>query len=219
MIYQVAWQRMLVIFSGADVHAATVVVAAFMAGLGCGSLAGGQLADRVSRRAQHRALRGGGTGRGRIRFLQRYAVLRRPLRASGPGSTSASAPPAVILLFALLWPTCLMGASMPLLARGLTNDVRRAASTVGWLYGINTLGAAVGALGTTWLLLPQAGMAGTVRVAALLNLACAAAAIPLALAGRGGLSLGCARATAGRPRCRAGQRRGGCRWSRHGGHW
>jgi len=50
MIYQVAWQRMLVIFSGADVHAATVVVAAFMAGLGCGSLAGGQVADRVSRR-------------------------------------------------------------------------------------------------------------------------------------------------------------------------
>src|SRR4029079_5961775 len=49
LVYQVAWQRMLVIFSGADVHAATIVVAAFMAGLGCGSLGGGQLADRVSR--------------------------------------------------------------------------------------------------------------------------------------------------------------------------
>lgn len=59
-------------------------------------------------------------------------------------------PPAAVLLFALIWPTCLMGASLPLLARGLTNDVRRAAATVGALYGANTLGAAIGALGTTF---------------------------------------------------------------------
>src|SRR5947207_2152166 len=50
LVYQVAWQRMLVMFSGADVHAATIVVTAFMAGLGCGSLVSGQIADRVSRR-------------------------------------------------------------------------------------------------------------------------------------------------------------------------
>src|ERR671919_1533024 len=49
LLYQVTWQRMLVIFSGADVYSATMVIAAFMAGLGCGSLAGGYLADRLSR--------------------------------------------------------------------------------------------------------------------------------------------------------------------------
>ena len=38
LVYQVVWQRMLVLFSGADVHSATIVVAAFMAGLGCGSV-------------------------------------------------------------------------------------------------------------------------------------------------------------------------------------
>ncbi|MEO8257498.1 MAG: hypothetical protein ABI868_09145 [Acidobacteriota bacterium] len=82
-------------------------------------------------------------------------------------------------------PICLDSrASLPLLARGLTDDVRRAASTLGRLYGVNTLGAAAGALGSTWLLLPQAGMGGTVRVAALVNIVCAAAAIPLALAAR-----------------------------------
>jgi hypothetical protein len=48
LVYQVVWQRTLTIFSGADVHSATVVVAAFMAGLGCGSLVGGHLADRLS---------------------------------------------------------------------------------------------------------------------------------------------------------------------------
>jgi spermidine synthase len=180
LVYQVAWQRMLVIFSGADVHAATIVVAAFMAGLGCGSLGGGQMADRVSRRtslALFAAAELAVAGFGLVSHTLFYDVLYARL-GQLPIGLSATA---LVLLFALLWPTFFMGASLPLLARSLTNDVRRAASTVGWLYGINTLGAAAGAVGTTWLLLPQAGIVGTVRVAALLNIACAAGAILLAL--------------------------------------
>jgi predicted membrane-bound spermidine synthase len=48
LVYQVIWQRLLVIFSGADVYSVTIIVAAFMAGLGLGSLGGGRLADRLS---------------------------------------------------------------------------------------------------------------------------------------------------------------------------
>jgi spermidine synthase len=51
LLYQVIWQRMLAIFSGADIYSATIIVAAFMGGLGTGHLAGGHAADRVSRRA------------------------------------------------------------------------------------------------------------------------------------------------------------------------
>ena len=47
LLYQVVWQRMLAIFSGVDVYSVTIIVAAFMAGLGCGNLAGGHLADRI----------------------------------------------------------------------------------------------------------------------------------------------------------------------------
>ncbi|MEO8258193.1 MAG: fused MFS/spermidine synthase [Acidobacteriota bacterium] len=181
LVYQVAWQRMLVIFSGADVHAATIVVAAFMAGLGCGSLGGGQLADRVSRRTSLSLFAAAElcvAGFGLVSPPLFYDFLYRQLGQVqiGLGAT------ALVLMFALLWPTFLMGASLPLLARGLTHDVRRAASTVGWLYGANTLGAAAGAVATTWLLLPQAGITGAVRAAALLNIACAAAAIALAQA-------------------------------------
>jgi spermidine synthase len=46
LVYQVIWQRLLVVFSGADVFSATVIVAAFMGGLGVGHLAGGHVADR-----------------------------------------------------------------------------------------------------------------------------------------------------------------------------
>ncbi len=50
LLYQVVWQRVLVLLTGADMHSATLVVAAFMAGPGTGSVVGGHVADRVSRR-------------------------------------------------------------------------------------------------------------------------------------------------------------------------
>jgi MFS family permease len=50
LVYQVVWQRMLVAFSGADVYSSTVIIAAFMAGLGIGNLGGGHIADRLPRR-------------------------------------------------------------------------------------------------------------------------------------------------------------------------
>ena len=52
LLYQTIWQRMLGFFSGVDVYSVTITVAAFMAGLGCGSLAGGHLADRLSSKSR-----------------------------------------------------------------------------------------------------------------------------------------------------------------------
>ena len=183
LMYQVAWQRMLVIFSGADVHSATIVVAAFMAGLGCGSVTSGSIADRVSATrslALFAAAELAVAAFGLLSPTLFYHVLyeRAGQMPIGLGTT------ALVLLVALLWPTFLMGASLPFLARALTRDVSGAASTVGWLYGMNTMGAAMGALATTFLFLPQVGIAGSVRVAALLNVACATASLPLALAAR-----------------------------------
>src|SRR2546430_12606019 len=66
-----------------------------------------------------------------------------------------------------------MGVSLPLLAKALTRDVGDAAPTIGRLYGINTLGAAIGALVTTWILLPQLGLEQSLKVGAALNFACA----------------------------------------------
>src|SRR5688572_23629360 len=50
LLYQVVWQRMLTFFGGADIYAVTIIVSAFMGGLGFGSLAGGYLADRFDNR-------------------------------------------------------------------------------------------------------------------------------------------------------------------------
>lgn len=180
LLYQVIWQRMLVIFSGADVYSATLIVAAFMTGLGAGNLAGGHIADRLSRRASlilfglaELAIAGFGIFSAALYYdllYQRMGHLH-----IAPGVVAG------ILFASLLWPTFFMGASLPLLARSLTERIERAAFTVGTLYGFNTLGAAMGAMVATWWLLPRLGLEGSLQVGAILNLVCAAVLLPVAL--------------------------------------
>jgi spermidine synthase len=179
LLYQVIWQRLLAIFSGSDVYSATVIVAAFMAGLGLGSLAGGHAADRVSRRTSLALFAGTELAVGAFGALSAwlyYEVVYRQLGQRGLDRASIGG----VLFLSLLWPTFFMGASLPLLARALTDRVERAAASVGALYGFNAMGASIGALLSTWLLLPTVGLAGSLRVGALVNLACALLVLPLA---------------------------------------
>ena len=177
------WQRLLTFFSGADVYSVTIIVAAFMGGLGFGSLAGGHLADRLHPRGRLLAFALCEAAISAFAFVSVpliYGVLylrlgERPL---------PSAAVAAVLFLTLLWPTFFMGLSLPLLARVLTEDAPRSAERIGALYGWNTLGAAGGALTTVWILARALGFGGSILVGALLNLACAGAA--LLLAGRAG---------------------------------
>ena len=49
LVYQVLWMRLLALVFGVTIHAASTVLAAFMAGLALGSAAAGRVADRVRR--------------------------------------------------------------------------------------------------------------------------------------------------------------------------
>jgi spermidine synthase len=181
LLYQVIWQRMLALFSGADVFSVTIVVSAFMAGLGCGNFAGGHLADRLSR----------------VRCLWLFAAAELAIALFAIVSKTlyydvlyvqhadwarSSAVLACVLFSAVLWPTFFMGLSLPLLTRAVTPALDLAARTVGGLYGWNTLGAAAGALVTTWLLLRRFDLPTCLRIGAALNLSCAAIALPIGLA-------------------------------------
>ena len=144
LLYQVVWQRLLVLFSGADVVSVTIIVAAFMAGLGCGSLAGGRLADRLDARRNLWAFALAELAIGLFGLVSKtlyYDVLYGgfPQLASTPGRA------ALILFASLLPPTFCMGLSLPLLARALTGTLAATGRVVGSLYGWNTMGAAAGA--------------------------------------------------------------------------
>ena len=178
---QVVWQRVISIHGGVDLFSTTTVVAAFMAGLGLGNLAGGTLADRLGARRSILAFAVANLGIGLFGWAS-IAIFYDGYRALAP--TLQSLPAAFAFHFLLLFvPTTLMGLSLPLLSRGVVRNVAEAASVVGRLYAVNTLGAAVGAAVAGWLLLGNLGFDGTVRLASSLNLVAAVAVLALWRAG------------------------------------
>src|SRR5438132_6185764 len=172
LLYQVVWQRLLVFFSGSDVYSVTLIVTAFMAGLGVGNLVGGHLADRLSRGLNlimfviaELAIMGFGLlSKG---FFYDFLYTRHAELAQSGGVLWT------ILFLSLLWPTFFMGVSLPMLAKALTSNILAAAPTIGGLYGANTLGAATGAFITSWVLLPNFGLHHTLSLGVTINFACA----------------------------------------------
>lgn len=171
LVYQTIWQRMLVLFVGADVYSVTIVISAFMTGLGVGHLAGGHLADRLSpgRRLLMFALAEGAVGAfalgsSWLLYDGLYGVL------GGAGLTRVTVG---ALTFAVtLWPTFFMGMSLPLLARMLTDDPAEPAGWVPTLYAVNTLGAAMGALVTVAILLRIFDFTSILRLGAAASFSC-----------------------------------------------
>jgi spermidine synthase len=184
LLYQVIWQRLLVLFSGADVYSVTIIVSAFMGGLGLGSLAGGRLADRLGAARCLWAFVGAEVLIGTFGLLSK-AIYYDQLAVRLPQWGAEPATAAVVLVASLLVPTFLMGMSLPLLARAMTGSLRAAAVIAGSLYGWNTMGAAVGAFASTWLLVPRLGFERSLLVGASVNFVCAVGATAIAALSRG----------------------------------
>jgi predicted membrane-bound spermidine synthase len=179
LAYQVAWQRILALQSGVGIYSIAVIVAAFMFGLGLGSHLGGVASVRVS--ARQALLLFAGLELAIAAFgaisctlfydwlYQRWGWLYAdPLRA------------AVVHFAALGLPTVLMGMSLPFLARAMVKDAATASGTIAFLYGINVLGAAAGALATPWLFVRHHGIRAAVLAAVVCNVVAGLSALVLA---------------------------------------
>ena len=75
----------------------------------------------------------------------------------------------------LVFPTMLMGATLPVLSRFFVRSFAQFGRRVGDLYATNTLGAVIGCAAGGFFLIPTFGMRATVFVAAAVNLVIAAA--------------------------------------------
>jgi predicted membrane-bound spermidine synthase len=174
LVYQVVWQRALFAIYGVNIESVTIVVTAFMLGLGLGSFVGGQLSRDPTRRV-----------------LLWFAAIELAIGVYGAGSllilhsvglaTAGAGPVATFgLSFALvLVPTALMGATLPLLVAHLVRRSGNVGRSVGALYFVNTLGSAAAALATAMWILGGLGQQGTVWLAAACNLAVGAAVLYL----------------------------------------
>jgi predicted membrane-bound spermidine synthase len=165
LLYQVVWQRALYAIYGINIESVTMVVTAFMLGLGIGSLAGGVVSKDARRPVLlYFAIVELGIGLfGSISLGVFHAV--------GEVTLGMSAVATFLVTFLLvLLPTMLMGCTLPLLVAHLVRENKNVGKSVGTLYFVNTLGSAFASAAAVLLILGHAGQSGSVRIAALLNL-------------------------------------------------
>jgi len=169
LIYQLVWQRSLFAIYGINVESVTVVVTAFMLGLGLGSLLGGFI-SRIKR----------------LPLLMSFALVELGIGGfgyfslgiiEGVGNATLHAAPAVtaVLTFLLvLFPTLMMGATLPILTTHLVRHTNNVGRSVGLLYFVNTLGSAAACFAVALFIMLWLGMHGAVSLACGINLIVAA---------------------------------------------
>ena len=152
------------------------MVGAFLLGLGFGSLLASMFVDRLSARGAVLAFAACEFGIAAFAIASKfffYDFLFGRLEAF-----SASHVAIFVAAFGgLLLPTLLMGMSLPLLAKGLARNIEIAATRIGLLYGVNTLGATAGAFGAGFFLIGMVGFEVAIYCAATINVAVGAGAI------------------------------------------
>jgi predicted membrane-bound spermidine synthase len=172
LMYQLVWQRALFRIFGVNIESVTIVVTAFMLGLGLGSLAGGWLSRRRSiALLPLLACIELFTGAFGLASLQIFAFVGK-LTVGLPLALTATVTLALVIV-----PTLLMGATLPVLVGHLAQRNGSVGGSVGTLYYVNTLGAGASCLVSIMFFFPFFGMRGTILAAVLMNAAVAASAI------------------------------------------
>jgi spermidine synthase len=174
LVYQVTWLRELSLIFGASFYATSIVLSSFMGGLALG----GFVAGRVSGRLPHPL-----TTYGLLEIaIALFAMILPPLLGTVDAAYVSTAhsqgevTPALngmrfILAFGVLFlPTFFMGATLPVLIRFMVHAYGELGTRLAFLYGINTCGAAGGALLAGFVLLPTLGTAATQHTAVVANL-------------------------------------------------
>lgn len=183
--FEVLWVRRLGELFGHSAWAVQVVLAIFFLGLGLGAWLLGRAADRWPARAVrlYVALELAIALLGAL-FLPASDLIEAAYLALGPAEWPlgrALAVKAGLSALLLLPPTIAMGGTLPALVRHVVRREGELAPRLGWLYGTNTLGAAVAALGAIGAL-AAFGLVAAVAIAASANVA---AALLAAWAARG----------------------------------
>lgn len=173
LIYQVAWMRELRLIFGFSTAASAAVLAIFMGGLGAGSWWLGRKADQSARPlAFYGRLELAVAASAAATPLWVFLVRQGYIALGGTLSLGLVAGTFVRLLFSavvLCLPTVLMGGTLPAATRAVETDEDPARRYLALLYGSNTIGAVMGAVLSTFLLLEAFGTRLTLWLACAVN--------------------------------------------------
>ncbi len=186
LIYEIIWTRMLTLVFGHTVYSVSIVLAAFMAGLGFGSYLWGHLIDNASSSQGENSSESapqslliygsieiviGVCGAVFSLLFANFSSIYSLLHLALPDSQLVFNGIKAILAFGLMFiPTTLMGATLPVISKYYVTQDKDLENQVGSLYFLNTLGAAVGCLTTGFVLIEAIGVLQTAWFAAILNL-------------------------------------------------
>ena len=174
LVYEVAWLRVMGLIFGNTTFATSTVLAGYMAGLGLGALWWGKRIDQGGDPVKVYAKLEAGIGG--------YALLTPFIwklidlltigfyRFISPAFFTALLFKFVIAFIALLIPTFLMGATLPVLSKYFVTKDDDVAKQVGLLYGLNTLGAVFGVIFSGFVALQTFGVWQTVYLTGFFNL-------------------------------------------------
>ncbi|MEW6752952.1 MAG: fused MFS/spermidine synthase [Candidatus Latescibacterota bacterium] len=175
MVYEVAWTRTLTQLIGSSVYAFTLMLVAFITGLGLGSLV---LSGWIDRRRNLYLVVGGlevVVGMAAllvvplfnrlpfvvIELVTRYSDSFRALHLAEFG----------VVFGLMLIPTLAMGALFPAVTRAYTRSLQQVGQSVGEVYAANTLGAVLGSFAAGFVLIPWIGVQHAILTGVALNLA------------------------------------------------
>ncbi|UCC22869.1 MAG: fused MFS/spermidine synthase, partial [Planctomycetota bacterium] len=176
LTYEVLWTRMIVKVIGAAPFAVSIVLTVFMGGLGLGSYIASRTIDRIKQP---------------LRLVRIYGILELAIGVYGltvPFLLWAFTPLYAIVynrLFShfmlynfitfigcsllLCIPVICMGATLPVLCRFYVTSLSHLGTHAGRLYGLNTIGASLGALLCGFWFIYYLGMPGTLALAVIIN--------------------------------------------------
>lgn len=178
LVYQSIWTQYLGLFLGHSAHAQSLVLVLFMGGMALGAWLVSRHSESLRSPLLAYAAIELAIGVLGIGFDPLYRATTGwaydgAMQGTGPGLRW-------VIAAGLVLPQCvLLGATFPLMSAGF---MRLQPATEGrvlaGLYFSNSIGAAIGAITATYLLLPRVGLPGTILTAGLLNIVVAMATYP-----------------------------------------
>jgi spermidine synthase len=161
---QVIWLRKISYLFGSTATVLSTVLSVFLLGLAVGALAAGRIADRSERPWRLLGLIEIGLGVYCLLSLPIFEIGRTLFLAVFPDDLSplpSALAKLVVVLLAMIVPTSAIGAVFPLAVRLYGRDLGHVGHDLSLVYGLDTLGAAVGALAAGFLLVPRLGLSAS----------------------------------------------------------
>jgi len=174
MVYQICWTRIFTMTIGSSTYAFSLIVTAFILGIGLGSIVFSQFIDRLKDQILNFSIIElviGLSGLVLIPILGNLPLYTLRIYLDYTSSfTHLQFIVFAIIFVIMLIPTIMMGASFPVAAKIYTKSVENIGRSVGVVYAFNTFGAILGSFSAGFILMPWIGLQNSLIAGVLMNL-------------------------------------------------